>query len=95
MADPINQKITFMLLNIFNSGLLFWALTGIFVFLESIFIYQIAKGSKSGTWVNDGSGGSISSKDNKPWYKNNFMIFVVIVLIAYIGALLALASDYK
>lgn len=84
-----------MLLNILHSGGAFWGLTAVFLVLEIIFIYQLAKGSKSGTYVNDGSGGSIPSNKNKPWYTNTFFYFSLAVLIAYIIALFIIKSDYK
>lgn len=78
-----------------SSGGAFWGVTAVFVLLQIIFWYQIIKGSKSGTYVNDGSGGSIPSIKNKPWYQNNFFKLAVIVLIAYTVALLVIHSDYR
>lgn len=78
-----------------SSGGAFWGVTAVFVLLQAIFWYQIVKGSKSGTWVNDGGGGSVSSKENKPWYQNNFLKYSVITLVLYIGALIAIYSDFK
>jgi len=85
-----------MLLNILHTGGLFETVTGIFLLLQGIFWYQIVKGGKSGTWVNDGSGGSISSSKNKKWYQNNFFKwFSVPLAIAYIIFIIVVASDYK
>lgn len=83
------------LLSILASGGAFWGLTGVAVFLISIFIYQLIGGSKNGTYVNDGAGGSVSSDKNKPWYRNTFFWLSVIVAALYIGSLLILKSDYK
>jgi hypothetical protein len=84
-----------MLLNILHSGGSFWGVTAVFLFLEIILGYQLYKGSKSGTYVNDGAGGSISSKKNKPFYTNTFFHFMWVLLAIYIGALLIIASDYR
>lgn len=78
-----------------SSGGAFWGVTAVFLILQFICWYQVIKGSKSGTYVNDGSGGSIASAKNKPWYQNNFFKGAVIIIIAYIGALLLIYSDYK
>lgn len=83
------------LLNILHSGGAFWGITAVFLFLEAVFIYQLVKGSKSGTYVNDGSGGSISSNKNKDWWTNTFFHFAWVVAVLYIVALLILRSDYR
>lgn len=84
-----------MLLNILNSGGAFWGVTGVFVLLEIIFLYQLVKGSKSGTYVNDGRGGSIPSTKNKPWYTNTFFFLSLAVLALYIVVLVTIDSDYR
>ena len=79
-----------------SSGGAFWGVTAVFLILQAIFWYQIIKGSKSGTWVNDGSGGSIASPKNKRWYQNNFFKYFVIPLtIVYAIVLAIIYSDYK
>ncbi len=78
-----------------SSGGAFWGVTAVFLILQFICWYQAIKGSKSGTWVNDGAGGSIPSDKNKPLYQNNFFKGAVIIIVLYIGALIAIYSDYK
>lgn len=79
-----------------SSGGAFWGVTAVFLLLQAIFWYQIYKGSRSGTWVNDGSGGSIPSPKNKRWYENNFFKwFSIPTLVIYLIVLAVIYSDYK
>lgn len=83
------------MLNILHSGGAFWGVTGVYLFLLVVFLYQLIKGSKSGSYVNDGAGGSIPTNVNKKWYKNTFFYFAVAVTVLYVIALFIIASDYK
>jgi hypothetical protein len=84
-----------MLLNILHSGGAFWGVTAVFIVLEVIFIYQLVKGSRSGTYINDGGGGSIPSNKNKLWWTNTFFKLACAVLVLYVVALLVIRSDYR
>jgi hypothetical protein len=69
------------MLNIFHTGGLTLGLSLVFVVLEVIFISQGIKHSK---------------KEGYEWYKSPFIYFAALAtLIAFVVAILAVASDYK
>ncbi len=84
-----------MFLNILHSGGAFWGVTAVWAVLFVIFLYQLIKGSKSGSYVNDGKGGSIPTTVNKKWTKNTFFYFLIAITVLYAFALYVIARDYK
>jgi hypothetical protein len=84
-----------MLLNIFHSGALVWALSLFFLGLAGWFGYQTNKAHNSG-WEQLTQDGHLSTGDEKiPIFKIPTFWFMVATLVIWVVCLLLIASDYK
>lgn len=83
------------MLNIFHSGALIYVLTAVFLLLESVFVYQLIKGQRSGSVIQDLDHGPQYSKKPVAWYKNPFTWYALATLVLFIWAVSSVASDYK
>lgn len=82
------------LLNILASGALFWALTALYLGLSAWFLYQTFKARGSG-WRQDTMYTSKEGKEKIPFLKIGAFKFFIAITVAYIVALLVIASDYR
>jgi hypothetical protein len=93
------NTISLFFLSVWCSGALIWGLIAVAVILLAIFWVQAYKAWQSG-WtqqVKGGApgGGQATGKEKLPLWKIHTFWFGVVVIIAFIAAVLIVASDYR